>query len=316
MANTEIIKPDRILKELGELWTSMGKPEETEDQAHAGGLLRACAMTLVAFVDAEEDTAALSETLAGLMKEHPSRAVVVRVKEGEDSLSARVFAQCWMPFGQRRQICCEQVEITASMDRLPDVTAIVGPLAVPDLPRVVLLRSARVVRAGGVRKILPLGDKIIADSSRPGAPCFGELGGLLDAGHIAGDLAWTRITDIRSLLAQLLDGRKPGTITVEYEGTEAAPEARYLQAWMESSLPETLVGLKGSGTPGSGKPTAVTVDADLKVQLEDGGAEVELGTLRHWVSLPAGSDEELLTAELSIVVHDRVFERVLNHITA
>src|SRR5882724_6332135 len=255
MPNTEPIKPDRILKELGELWTSMGKPEENEDEAHAGGLLRACAMTLISFVDDEEDSVSLSETLAGLMKEHPSRAVVVRVKEGEGFLSARVFAQCWMPFGQRRQICCEQVEITASMDRLADVTAIVAPLAVPDLPRVVLMRSARVVRAGGIRKILPLGDKIIVDSSRSGAPCFGELGGLLDAGHIAGDLAWTRITEIRSLLAQLLEGRKPATITVEYEGKEAAPEAMYIQAWMESSLPGSRVGLKGSGAPGSGKPT-------------------------------------------------------------
>ena len=164
------IKPDKILKELSELWTNMGKPEEGEDQSHGGGLLRACAMTLISFVDDEEDSIALGEILATLMKEHPSRAVVVRVKEGEDYLSARVFAQCWMPFGQRRQICCEQVEITASMDCLAEVAAIVGPLAVPDLPRVILLRSARVVRSGAIRKILPLGDKIIVDSSRSGAP--------------------------------------------------------------------------------------------------------------------------------------------------
>lgn len=310
------IKPDKILKELGELWTNMGKAEEGEDQTHGGGLLRACAMTLISFVDDEEDSIALGETLASLMKEHPSRAVVVRVKEGEDHLSARVFAQCWMPFGQRRQICCEQVEITSSVDSLAEVAAIVAPLAVPDLPRVILLRSARVVRSGAIRKILPLGDKIIVDSSRSGAPGFGELGGLLDAGHIAGDLAWTRITELRSLIAQLLDDRKASQITIEYDGKEAGPEARYLQAWLESSLPDTRVGLKGSGTPDSGRPRIIRIDGDLTVQLRDGAAEIQIGTLQQRASLPMGTDEELLNAELSIVVHDRVFERVLNQITA
>jgi glucose-6-phosphate dehydrogenase assembly protein OpcA len=316
MPATQAIKPDKILKELGELWTTMGKPESPEDESHDGGVLRACAMTLISFVDDEEDGAALSETLANLMKEHPSRAVVVRVREGEDTLSARVFAQCRMPFGHRRQVCCEQVEITASMDRLSDVAAIVGPLAVPDLPRVILLRSARVVRSGAIRRILPLGDKIVVDSARAGAPGFGELGGLLESGHIAGDLAWTRITEIRSLLAQILEARKAESITVEYDGKEAGPETRYLQAWLESSLPNTHVGLKGSGAAGSGKPLTIRVDTDLIVKLAKGCAQIDRGDVQQFASLPESSDEELLNAELSIVVHDKVFERTLNQITA
>jgi glucose-6-phosphate dehydrogenase assembly protein OpcA len=316
------VKPDQILKQLGELWTSMAKPEtaaadkEPQSDSHEGGVLRACAMTLISFVDDEEDAMQLGETLAGLMKEHPSRAVVVRLKEGEEFLDARVFAQCWMPFGHRRQICCEQVEITASMDRMADVAAIVAPLAVPDLPRVILLRSARLVRAGALRKVLGLGDKIIVDSSRPGAPGFGELGGLLDAGHITGDLAWTRITEIRALVAQLLGHRAPKAITIEYTGREAGPEARYLQAWLESSLPQTKVGLKGDHSEGSGKPTAIVVDGDFAVHLRDGSAEYEVAGLSQHASMSKGTDEELLNAELSIVSHDSVFERALNTITA
>ena len=149
MTQEKPIKPDKILKELSEIWSSMAKPDDTQagdTSAQGGGVLRACAMTLISFVDDEEDSQSLNETLAGLMKEHPSRSVVVRLREGEDFLDARVFAQCWMPFGHRRQICCEQIEITSSMNRLADVAAIVGPLAVPDLPRVILLRSARIVR--------------------------------------------------------------------------------------------------------------------------------------------------------------------------
>jgi glucose-6-phosphate dehydrogenase assembly protein OpcA len=315
MAETEKpIKPDQILKELGELWTNMAKPDAGEK--NEGGVLRACAMTLISFVDDEEDSVELSQTLAGLMKEHPSRAVVVRLKEGEDFLEARVFAQCWMPFGHRRQICCEQVEITASMNRLGDVAAIVGPLAVPDLPRLILLRSARIVRAGALRKILGLGDKIVVDSGRPGAPGFGELGGLLDSGHLTGDLAWTRITEVRALLAQLLDDCPPRTIVIEYTGREAGPEARYLEAWLHSSLPLTKVGLRRGSSDGDGKLSSVHVDKELTIRLGDGSAEYERCGIRQRASLAKNTDEELLNAELAIVVHDEVFERALNAITA
>ncbi|MEP6715115.1 MAG: glucose-6-phosphate dehydrogenase assembly protein OpcA [Terriglobia bacterium] len=314
MAAGASIKPDGILKQLGELWTTMAKPEAAE--LSEGGVLRACAMTLISFVDDEEDALALGDILASLMKEHPSRAVVVRLKEGEDFLDARVFAQCWMPFGHRRQICCEQVEITASMDRLADVASLVGPIAVPDLPRMILLRSARLVRAGALRKILALGDKIIVDSARAGAPGFGELGGLLDAGHITGDLAWTRITELRALLAQLLDKRRPASILIEYAGKEAGPESRYLEAWLASSLEGCQVGLKGSGGAGDGKPRAIHVDTDLAVEIGHGAAEYDIGTLHRRASMSACSDQELLNSELSIVGHDLVFERALNHITA
>ena len=251
------IKPDQILKELGELWTNMAKPEAGDpgSDSHDGGVLRACAMTLISFVDDEEDAMELGNTLASLMKEHPSRAVVVRLKEGEGFLDARVFAQCWMPFGHRRQICCEQVEITSSMNRLADVASIVGPLAVPDLPRVILLRSARLVRAGALRKVLGLGDKIVVDSSRPGAPGFGELGGLLDAGHITGDLSWTRITEVRALIAQLLDDHTPKSISIEYAGLEAGPETRYIEAWLESSLPSTKIATKATAAAAMANPS-------------------------------------------------------------
>ena len=232
------------------------------------GLLRACSMTLTCFVDDEEDTQTLNNVLMSLMREHPSRLIVVRLKDGEDELAARVSSQCWKPFGHQRQICCEYVEVTASINRLADAASIVAPLAAPDLPRVVLLRSARIVRAGALRKVLALGDKIIVDSSRPGAPGFGELGGLLDAGHVTGDLAWTRLTPIRALLAQLLEGRKPGVIVIEYRGTEAGPETRYLQAWLQTALPDAVVSLRGNADGGQRCGLVVVrVDKDLMVRL-------------------------------------------------
>jgi hypothetical protein len=311
VATAEAIRPDEILKQIAAHWLDLGDPRGEGD-----GLLRACSMTLTCFADDEEDSATLNEMLASLMREHPSRLIVVRLKDGEDELSARVSAQCWKPFGHQKQICCEYVEVTASINRLADAASIVAPLAAPDLPRVVLLRSARIVRAGALRKVLPLGDKIIVDSRRPGAPGFGELGGLLDAGHITGDLAWTRLTPIRALLAQLLEKRQPRTIAIEYGGREAGPEARYLQAWLQTALPEANVSLRANAGVEEGCLAAVRVDDDLSVHLCRGGAEYEVGALKQRASMPPGTEEQLLNEELGLVVHDRAFERALNHITA
>lgn len=312
-----LIRPDEILRQLSAYWTTLGAHSAPQpDQNDGDGLLRACSMTLICFADDEEDPQALGEILASLMRRHPSRLIVVRLQDGEDVLSARVSSQCWMPFGHRQQICCEQVEVTASINRLTDVALIVGPLAAPDLPRVILLRSARIVRAGALRKILRLGDKIVVDSSRPGAPGFGELGGLLDAGHTTGDLAWTRLTPVRSLLAQLLEGKKPGDIVIEYAGKEAGPEARYLQAWLETSLPDSFVSLRGNGLPDGGTPAVIRIDKDVVVRFCCGGAEYETGGIKQRASMPPGAEDQLLNEELGIVVHDRVFERALNHITA
>jgi hypothetical protein len=58
------------------------------------------------------------------------------------------------------------------------------------------------------------------------------------------------------------------------------------------------------------------VDSDLTIQLTRGCAEIERGDVHQWANLPVGTDEELLNAELNIVVHDHIFERVLNQITA
>ena len=119
------IRPERILKELDELWVNLGQ------QSEGSGVLRACAMTLIV-ITPDEGADALGETLAKLMREHPSRLVVLRVKPGsEASLTERVLAQCWMPFGSRQQICCEQIEITTTDAGIKDVPAVVRALEAP-----------------------------------------------------------------------------------------------------------------------------------------------------------------------------------------
>jgi glucose-6-phosphate dehydrogenase assembly protein OpcA len=318
MPGVETIKPDHILHELSELWTSLSQDKPGEHEG--AGVLRACAMTLIAFVDDESDSMALSETLAQIMRAHPSRAIVVRLREDVGGvLESRVFAQCWMPFGQHRQICCEQVEFSVSLNRVADIPSIVAPLAAADVPRVVWFRSSKIERVPDIGELLGLGDKMIVDSALPGAPAFADLRVLANAGYIVGDLVWTRLTKLRELIAQLLDGRELKSIrdvSIEYSGNDASPGAKYLQAWLRSAMPSAAVDLRRLDAAGAPKLRAVRIGADIQIHVKATCAEYETGALRQRANFSQCSESDLLDEELNIMTHDPIFERALQRMTA
>jgi len=307
------VSPDRLLSDLSELWTSTGK-EESPD----GGVLRACAMTLIVFADEEDDHQAISETIFELMRSHPSRAIVVKILEAPGTLESRVFAQCWKPQGQALQICCEQVELTVSLNRLDDLPSIVGPIAAPDLPRVVWFRSRRVSGAPDLSSLIGLGDKIVVDSARPGAPAFADLRTLIAAGCIVGDLSWTRLTRLRELLAKLIGTRDPASIKaieLAYRGSGPDPSVKYLQAWLRVAFPGAHVDMHQSAADGSAELAGIRVAPDLNIGLDKGCAEYEVSSRRQHANIAAGPDHRLLAEELNIMQHDPVFESELARMT-
>jgi glucose-6-phosphate dehydrogenase assembly protein OpcA len=319
----QTVKPDQILHELSELWTSLSEqdkgskhePGKEEDS----GVLRACAMTLIAFVDDDADSMALSDTIGRIMRSHPCRAIVVRLRQASGILESRVFAQCWMPAGHHRQICCEQVELSVSLNRVADIPSIVSPLAAPDVPRVVWFRSYGIASVPELGGIIALGDKMIVDSAHQGAPTFADLRVLANAGCIVGDLAWTRLSKLRQLIAQLLGGRDLSSVdnvSIEFSGTEAVPEAKYLQAWLRSEIQSATVDLRRVDPTGKARLKTIRIDPDIHIQVEENCAEYQSGSLRERANLPGCSEGDLLTEELNIMTHDRIFERVLQRMTA
>jgi glucose-6-phosphate dehydrogenase assembly protein OpcA len=316
------ISPDRILKELANLWVTMGK----EGQAEAGAsVLRACTMTLIVLTEESEDPAVWGETLAALMPEHPARTVHVRVCVQQDrALSERVYAQCWMPFGQRRQICCEQVEISVSQDALADIPSVVRPLAVADLPAILWCRAPRLLGMPEFREIAAIARKVIIDSAALGDPAdlLRRMEEVRKRGVILGDLAWTRLTRWREMLAQVFENRERVAqiggvrrITVEFGGAYET-SARLLAAWLGDALSQ-------AGAAPQIDVTRSTTVATLRLQMEGDNLRVDLarqdGTLHvtvndgaHYTSLPVPNDYLLMREELGIVRHDPVFERTLS----
>src|SRR5579884_262066 len=156
------IQPEKILKDLAQLWRDLAKED---GEKNAAGVLRACAMTLIAAVEQPDAAQSVGQTIAELIHEHPSRAIVLDVQQDASAdLGARVFAQCWMPFGRRQQICCEEIEIAAPEHLLADVPKLLLALTVPDLPVVLWVRCPRTVMHAEFQRIFPLANKIIVDS--------------------------------------------------------------------------------------------------------------------------------------------------------
>jgi glucose-6-phosphate dehydrogenase assembly protein OpcA len=297
------IDPEKIRKELSDLWVDLAKEKEGD-----AGVLRACSMTLIAAVDEVDDAAHIGETIAMLMRENPSRAIVVRVRDSSEFyLSAQVLAQCWMPFGDRRQICCEQVEITASLASLGDLPPVLLPLLVADLPVVVWARShAAIGVLGGIA------GKVIVDSSSTA-----EIAEVVELAkhHRVGDLAWARLTRWRELIAQIfenkcylaeLDGLTKVRIT--YTGNRPKASACYMAAWLDRS--ETIW---EEGAEDAVALETATGEVHTRIR-RTGGEGVEI-TVHEQVTnaiFPVATDYTLLREELSIAGRDAVFESILD----
>lgn len=328
------VRPEKILKDLAKLWVDLGKEDSQKGSA---SVLRACAMTLIAAVEQEADAAAVGETLAELMHQHPSRAIVLRVcPDQESALDARVFAQCWMPFGRQQQICCEQIEITASPSRVDDLPKLVLGLMVPDLPVVLWCRSERLARDSNFQNLFPLASKIIVDtthfddtahfdeSQQTGLDFIRELHA---KNYNVADLAWTRLTRWRESVAHLFDNqharerlKQIDTVTISHSGPElkAALPSRiaYLVAWFNHTLPLPFkLHLKAAGATSDRLIQGIELTGtgfSASITLEGAAAVARVDRLTRRIPFPKLSGFELLREELGILGPDPVFKSSLH----
>lgn len=322
-ATTGTIAPEKILRELAEMWTELSRDPSGEGD----GALRACSMTLVTLAEESEDFSGLGETIAALMPEHPARTILVRLKgAGERTLSERVFSQCWRPFGQKRQVCCEQVEINASDAALGDLPSVILPLAVPDLPTIVWCRSARVAAMREFDAIAAMAQRVIVDGRQ--LPTAQDALALIDKiaskGTRVADLAWTRLTRARAMLSQVFENRQhlaelPRTskVTVTSVGTPPV-SAWYFGAWVMDVLndigihPEFRMEHKDDHLPGRLHSIELAgPDWSAVLTRYDHRLIITVDGLSQCSPVPPDTDYSVMREELRIVGRDEVFERTL-----
>lgn len=286
---TPALDPDRILAELSRLWTSL--EEAAGREAH--GVVRACALTLIVLAPESDDPGAIAQTLAGLMRTHPHRAIIVRLRPDDAApIEYRALSHCWRPAGQRDQICCEQIEITASAAALASIAPALSALRAADLPSALWLRGTDLSWLDAVDA-----GKRIVDSAAALDPTAALLH--FAAAPAVADLAWTRLTPWRQSVARLFDD--PGALAelprieslrIFYEGDRIPPEAFYAAGWVHAAL-----------------------DRETPVEFQRGGDfGIEfLGVSHHSVrgAFAARPETSLLSEELAIAGRDPVYDRAL-----
>jgi glucose-6-phosphate dehydrogenase assembly protein OpcA len=272
--------------------------------------------------DDAHDAETIGETVGELMHEHPSRAIVLKPAAAGEPPSSRVYAQCWMPFGGRQQICCEQIEISTPEGRLEEVARVILGLLAPDLPAVLWARGQRWFERAGFEQIYPLIDKIVVDSCEFDDTAT-ELATMREIRNRrrprVADLAWARLTMWREMIAHTLEIAAPAAIrasmreiAVEHFGEAPSTACYYMAAWLARALPKAKVSF--ARAPGEeGRVAGVVLrdgDFELAFRRVEGDTVRISGARESLVVLPHASDFRAMREELTISGADPVFDDV------
>jgi glucose-6-phosphate dehydrogenase assembly protein OpcA len=268
-----------IERELTALWQ---QASEDEDQ----GVIRSSILNLLVYVPQTSVAAEVDGLLTDITASHPSRAILMLVdrQAAEARLEAQVTSRCTLPTGTSKQVCCEQVTITASGDGVAEVPSAVTPLLLADLPVYLWWRAVPSIKDKTLfRKLADISDRVIIDSALFNDP-HGDLVSMATVLHetprwtAISDLNWARLTAWRALLAgfydianyrPLLKSLKQVTIRYGPSTTDAdaiPTRALLLGGWLASRLNWKL-------QPGSAKRSTGSTSFEFSVDGRSFGVE-------------------------------------------
>ena len=239
--------------ELSELWRAAAVDPGTEHP-----VMRASVLTLLAFVDSEEEGRETFNLISRVMAQNPCRAIlmVAEPKEHPEGLSAWISAQCHLPPSGARQVCCEQIYVRARGGAVSGLDNVVLPLIVPELPVYLWWRAGRFLPPSFLDQVLRATNRVLVDSGRFEEPelDLATLARQVDRfrnteGTAFSDLNWARLTPCRELIAQCFDSDETRSCLQELEevsfewqqpgtGDEGGRTAHalLLTAWLASRL--------------------------------------------------------------------------------
>ncbi|MGQ9698981.1 MAG: glucose-6-phosphate dehydrogenase assembly protein OpcA, partial [Armatimonadota bacterium] len=190
--------------ELARLWAS------AEAQYPEAVLTRA-ALANIVILCPDASAVKLARDVAGLLADsHPSRVFVILAehRDAAPSLQAWVSARCFIQPDGSRQVCCEEIMITAAGSSREFLSHTVSSLFLPDLPAFLCLTTLRRSDLDRVRDFAVVCDKLIWDADVFDGPAemipeAARLRSQVPATSI-GDLAWIRTAPLRQqVLAEI-----------------------------------------------------------------------------------------------------------------
>jgi glucose-6-phosphate dehydrogenase assembly protein OpcA len=258
-------------------------------------------MTLVFVVD-EEDADWAMETARGASREHPARVLGVILGDGRGA--GQVDAKVGIGSGWTGETAL--ITLTGAVTK--HVESVVLPLLLPDSP-VVVWWPTNPPEDPASDPLGRLAKRRITDAA---AVSRGKAKAMLTQCHAYApgntDLAWTRITAWRALLAAALDQSRAKVTSASVTAERISPSADLLSAWLADRL-KVEVDRKASSGPGITCVTLRTRAGDIRIERSDG----KLATLSspgqpdRPVALKRRDIGELLAEELRRLDPDDVY---------
>jgi glucose-6-phosphate dehydrogenase assembly protein OpcA len=262
-------------------------------------------LTCVIVAD-ESDQSDAMRAAVGAARLHPCRILVAipRPARGAARLDAAITVGGGDGLG-------EVVELRMSGPLAHHVESVVLPLLVPDSPTVVWWP--------GTPPAVPSQDPVgalarrrITDSAMASRPLAALE--LRRQSYVAGDtdLAWTRATPWRALLAAALDQPHDPVVSVRVESQAPNPSGALLAAWLRRSL-RVPVRLATSRGPGITAVTITTTGGDIAVSRPDGRVATiaRPGFPDREAALHRRTTEMLIAEELRRLDPDEIYGETL-----
>ncbi|MHB2024041.1 MAG: glucose-6-phosphate dehydrogenase assembly protein OpcA [Mycobacteriales bacterium] len=294
------------------LWDTTGTEvvRALSAERRAGGAVASgLALTLVV-VSAERDVPAAEQAATIAAAAHPCRLLMVvrRQADATDRLDAEVAVG-------GRLGATEAVVMRMYGALTGHAESVVLPLLAPDTPVVTWWHGAPPERIGDD----PLGllaDRRITDCALAGDPLAALAGRAGDFAPGDTDLAWTRTTKWRALLASAFDGADFGVDTVIVQAEPANPSAALLAAWLGSRLGLAPTREDSVG-PGITSVSLATSAGNLQIHRPSGGLATYSrdGQPDRELPLPRRALGELLAEELRRLDPDVVYADALGAAT-
>ena len=291
--------------ELEQTTSSEIAAEFVRARRRAGSPAMGMVMTLV-FVVEEEDAEEAMDIARAASREHPARVLGVILGDGRGA--AQVDAKVGIGPGWTG----ETAMITLSGAVTKHSESVVLPLLLPDSP-VVVWWPAKAPDDPAADPLGRLARRRITDAA---AVPTGRAKAMLTQcrSYAPGntDLAWTRITGWRALLAAALDQVQSKVTSASVTAERISPSADLLSAWLADRL-KVKVQRRSSQGPGITRAVLTTKKGDIVISRGDG----KLATLSapgepdRPVALKRRDLDELLSEELRRLDPDDVYARTV-----
>ena len=292
------------MKELIDTTSSQIAAEFVRARKRAGSPAMGMVMTLMIVVDEDEAEAAMLAAQAA-SHEHPAR--VLGVILGDARGTSQVNAQVSTGNGWTGETAL--IRLKGEVVRHP--ASVVLPLLLPDSPVAVWWPgsapedpAADLLGSLAQRRITDAASAPRARAKALGVQCSSYVKGNTD-------LAWTRLTPWRALLAAALDQHHLKVTSASVTAERVSPSADLLVAWLTDRLKVRVTRSHSQG-PGITEVVLETAEGPLRISRTDGklATYASPGRPDRPIALKRRSLPELLAEELRRLDEDDVYAAV------